>query len=535
MSVDFTIVAVDGTDANYGLRGFKGRTSPRKVQQRVVSLAGREIMIASVRSRGSDKARGVYHSRAWTYQEYLFAKRRLVFEGEMIFWECELCHWDEELIPDVSSTTKTYNPWSRGDYFKSIGLFMKISMPDMISISPIISEFNQQILESAHDALAAFSGIQWMLGQAFPGGLLYGIPECFFEAGLMWIPSGIVERRHSTTRSGLESQLPSWSFLGWQGDVKFILDAEFRAHPGYQDDFIIGISRPITTWYTTSHPLSSERRQIRSTWHDCKIQGRKVARELPEVAPQYPWPPDELWGRFPPKMDHSEEMKIRMQKFRDLSAKIPKGWDLDRLAYGGGCNPPGHSMAYSELDEGVQEYAYRHESDDVRQELIDHPMSGHYSTYYRYPVPVQPEATLDTPPLPTQFLFCKTSRAFLRGIAKTPTNEASTNGLLYCDGENVGFVRLMSQNHEGLHVEDTEAVDAPFELVAISEGWACWDDGPDKDRNIRIRQRTERRQCYHVLCIGWEENVAYRRGVGCVLKSTWEEMREEEPVDLILG
>jgi hypothetical protein len=154
---------------------------------------------------------------------------------------------------------------------------------------------------------------------------------------------------------------------------------------------------------------------------------------------------------------------------------------------------------------------------------------------YMYPVPVQHETTQNISPPPTQFLFCKTSRAFLHGVPETSTNGSSTMVRLYLEGNNVGFVTLMSPELEEILAKDTKAEDAVFELVAISEGWACWDDGSDGDPYNRRWNRYNGKQCYHVLCVGWEENVAYRRGVGCVLKETWEEMREEELVDLILG
>jgi hypothetical protein len=283
---------VDGPDANYGLRGFKGRTSPRKLQQRAISLAGHEVMIAPWVSRKSNKAREIYHSRAWTYQEYLFAKRRLVFEGEMILWECEQCRWNEEVIPDMSSKPKRYNHWGEVDFLKSNALFTEISMPDMTTLNWLVSTFNEKSFQFPHDAVSAFSGIQWVLNQAFPGGLLYGIPEFFFEAGLMWTPSGATERRQSTTRPLSESQLPSWSFLGWKGGVCFASDGEFRAHPSCPAGFMMGITQPVTTWYTMSHPASLERRQIKSGWHSYRIQGRKLAKELPELSSWCPAPPD---------------------------------------------------------------------------------------------------------------------------------------------------------------------------------------------------------------------------------------------------
>lgn len=390
----------------------------------------------------------------------------------------------------------------------------------MTSLSSLISDFNQKALTFAHDALLAFSGMQWILGQAFPGGLLYGIPEFFFEAGLMWVPSGVIERRRSTTRPLAESQLPSWSFLGWQGAVNFVPDGEFYEHPSPRAGFMMGISRPITNWYTMTHPDSSDRRQIKSNWHDYKVRGRKLAKELPELSPHYPVPPDFV---LPPvgSTDHTEEVKIKTRKFHDLSAEIPEGWALEEIRPNRGPDRPMDTQDFPTA--GVPlEFAYQYNNS------VDY-------TYYRYPVPVHHEATQQAFPPPTQFLSCKTSRAFLRRVIKTPTNKSWTTSGLYLEGKNVGFVTLTSQEHEGDCAQPTRPEDAMCELIAISEGWACWSDEADKDFETGNWSKSDRRECYHVLCIGWEEGISYRRGVGCVLKETWEDIWEEELVDLVLG
>ena len=41
-------------------------------------------------------------------------------------------------------------------------------------------------------------------------------------------------------------------------------------------------------------------------------------------------------------------------------------------------------------------------------------------------------------------------------------------------------------------------------------------------------------ELYHVLWIEWEDGIAYRRGLGRVLKAAWDRMATEE-IDLVLG
>ncbi|TGO64540.1 hypothetical protein BOTNAR_0087g00210 [Botryotinia narcissicola] len=215
-----TIVAADGIDANHGLRGFKGITPQQDFKQNVISMTP-PIKLIDHRNR-IGKTNYVYHTRAWTHQEYLCAKRRLIFENGTVYWECSASTWSEELILDI----KPYKA-RKIDPLLPRELFVDTTFPVMKNMNSLLPEFNQKNLTFPGDASAAFSGIQWGLSQTFEGGLLYGIPELFFEIGLMWNLIGFGERRYSI-RKGI-SQLPSWSFLGWQVGARLTDDCEFEA------------------------------------------------------------------------------------------------------------------------------------------------------------------------------------------------------------------------------------------------------------------------------------------------------------------
>jgi hypothetical protein len=62
----FTIVAADGIDASYGLRGFEGSTAPRKVAQEFVRLATSETMVSTEMPSELDCPSN-YGKRAWTF------------------------------------------------------------------------------------------------------------------------------------------------------------------------------------------------------------------------------------------------------------------------------------------------------------------------------------------------------------------------------------------------------------------------------------------------------------------------------------
>ncbi|KAF5869953.1 putative heterokaryon incompatibility protein [Botrytis fragariae] len=479
-----TIVATDGIDANYGLRGFKGFTPQRNFKQSVMSM-GSPVKLINPRSR-NEKHNTLYHSRAWTYQENLFAKRRLFFENGTVYWECSRSSWEEELLPDLPPfKLRSVDPLEPPE------LFTTSSFPDMKNMNCLLREFNQKVLTFPNDALAAFSGIQWGLSQIFEGGLLYGIPELFFEIGLMWNPIGVGERRHSTEKEIL--QLPSWSFLGWQVGASFADDGEFEATSWFRAEYLKGVYKPITTWYTMNHSKSTNRRKIASTWYKYKV--------LAENTTQTPL----------------------------------KGWM--RMPFGWNSGYPMHLNTFAYSGDG-QEYAYWQSNSPDR--------------WYKYPVPVLDSKKQYPVQLQTQFLYCQTSRAFIHGITDISTiaekrssssselkdNENFTNIKLQdLNGEVVGFLTLMCERDRA-HFTQNATTGALVELVAISQGWfGVNTKSGEEEKEIKdwFPDHTKRQDCYHVLWVEWENGIAYRRGNGCVMKEVWERKREKELVELILG
>lgn len=446
---------------------------------------GPPIKLIEYRNR-IEKASRVYHSRAWTHQEYLCAKRRLIFENGTVYWECSASTWSEELIPDIRPFKAR-----RIDPLLPPELFADPTFPDMKNMNYLLREFNQKDLTFPDDALAAFSGIQWGLSQIFEGGLLYGIPELFFEIGLMWNPIGFGERRHSTKKEA--SQLPSWSFLGWQVGACFTDDCEFETTSWKRAEYIKGVRKPVTTWYTMNHPKSTKRRQLQSTWYKYKILAEDITQ-----APLEGW------------------MRTRL------------GWD---------CGDPAHLNTFAYSGDG-QEYAYWHSNSPDR--------------WYKYPVPFLDSKKQHPVQLQTQFLYCQTSRAFIHGIPDISTiaeNQSSSSSefkdkanftnikLQDSNGEVVGFLTLMCESDRA-HFTQNATTETLVELVAISQGWfGVNTKSGEEEKEVKdwFPDHTKRRDCYHVLWVEWENGIAYRRGNGCVVKEVWDREREEELLDLVLG
>ena len=88
-NAQLTIVAADGDDATYGLRGIKGVSQPRSSPQSSFTLSkDYKIIWTSQYTFGLTSA---WDQRGWTFQEDIFSRRRLIFCDNMISWECPTC------------------------------------------------------------------------------------------------------------------------------------------------------------------------------------------------------------------------------------------------------------------------------------------------------------------------------------------------------------------------------------------------------------------------------------------------------------
>lgn len=79
------IVAMAGQDANFGLRGMNKVSAPRSAGQYFIDLAEGE-RLSGILPDASPGAGRSYGERAWTFQEFMFAKRRLVFDKGCVRW-----------------------------------------------------------------------------------------------------------------------------------------------------------------------------------------------------------------------------------------------------------------------------------------------------------------------------------------------------------------------------------------------------------------------------------------------------------------
>lgn len=282
------LIALSGTNANHGLRGIQEvpDPAPRHVEQVVFDMAGGERFSWLVepyrqskdeRKRCNHNTRAVegsrYNGRGWTYQEYVFAKRRLIFTDGLLRWICGCNTWGEESHVDLelSGIWNVPGVWTG---------WMTSLRADLGLVQDATDGFNTRSFTHEEDTLRAFLGVQNHLSRNFLGGLNYGHPEMFFDISLLW--SGdlqdISKRRLPSTAS---SDLPSWSWMGWQGQFHFDRDLEFM--PGDSSEHKVGFTESVARWYTMLSPFApaSDMRPVKCRWQICRAAVEKGSIHVP--------------------------------------------------------------------------------------------------------------------------------------------------------------------------------------------------------------------------------------------------------------
>ena len=103
-----TIVAADGIDADYRLRGFEGHTAPRDVTQDCDRLVTPETLVSVDPPR--EECPSNYNKRAWTFQERFLSRRKLEFRHGCIHRRCKELTLEEH---ELRGKVETY---MYGDY-----------------------------------------------------------------------------------------------------------------------------------------------------------------------------------------------------------------------------------------------------------------------------------------------------------------------------------------------------------------------------------------------------------------------------------
>ncbi|KND87207.1 hypothetical protein TOPH_08137 [Tolypocladium ophioglossoides CBS 100239] len=210
-----TIIAIQGEHANTGLKGFRDISEPRNLRQVVHVLTDRVKAIQNpVEANFYELAceHSIWATRGWTYQEHLLSRRRLIFDGDSLRWECTAAIWREHV---------EWSPGLRPDHNDIITFqsMFESPIPEFNGFAEILRNYNSRDFTYPEDTLDAFAGITSAIGWSVGGSLVSGLPTASFDVLLLWQPEKKVVRR--TARDPKKRHcLPSWSWAGWSGSVQ---------------------------------------------------------------------------------------------------------------------------------------------------------------------------------------------------------------------------------------------------------------------------------------------------------------------------
>ncbi|TEA11432.1 hypothetical protein C8034_v007451 [Colletotrichum sidae] len=288
------IVAATGEDAEAGLPGVG---SPRNTEQ---AMQGVTDGVNVIRPVEYDRSYGKWDTRAWTLQEKLLSRRKLVFGKQYVGFHCRHGILREDMpaieagngpppIPHLSMPPTNDKPSARETWHEKLTL---LRSPCFSEYTRLVEEYTCRDSSNNGDILAAISGLLKVLedmrhlanvtaplgSQRVSANTLYGLPEEFLDLALLWHPPADMGTYLTKRKS---DQFPSWSWAGWEvsRDPAHERDAvkTHKAHPGirWEDPFWVSGNddlslkkyaatgtnveerfKPLLRWYKCSKPAT---------------------------------------------------------------------------------------------------------------------------------------------------------------------------------------------------------------------------------------------------------------------------------------
>lgn len=208
-TAELTIVAANGSHANFGLPGF-GQLSKSDTRGPTDDTEDTGKGFNYWTWPGDS----TWNSRGWTFQEALYSRRLLMISREHhIIWLCAQAAWSRLDHQQWSYPEINRIGWYR-TYF--IAISIKSQQSDLTYLKDwaiAVDAFTGRNLSFEEDFERAFAGAKHGIGSRFPGKMVHGFPQFFFDICLLWLPchENDQERR---------ANYPSWSWTGWTGSSR---------------------------------------------------------------------------------------------------------------------------------------------------------------------------------------------------------------------------------------------------------------------------------------------------------------------------
>jgi len=465
-----TIVAAQGWNADHGLLGIPGVSEPRRFHQELLGAADGHTFVYC-----PDFAveKTPWSQRGWTLQESLFSLRKLIFVGNSVEWQCHYAIFREDLVDEDVRIPIAEQRIHGHRNEPSQRRLLRRGVPNMVALESVIQQYTARRFTYSADILPAFAGLASVLGRVFDGGFLFGIPEMFFDAALLWTArAGDCGHRDGSNDTDTLA-LPSWSWMGWSGLKGF---SWFESLDHLRWDFYWCSARivPLVQWYSLTDPASNGR-VIPNHWR------RYAEIESAEAPPGWTahmreYKPELNISRRAPKVYYTHESDPKLEFWYPVPLASGESGLQSRLR-----DPPGPFIACA------TKRAFM-----TLGEKFERPLG------YRH----EPESVID--------VSVYDSSGTWAGCLNLHISRYEELGPTAGDGEGGGKISGGTKH---------------CELAAISTGWAYNDNREyslTEWAHPKRPKEGERYEWYTVLLLRWYGGVARREGVGRIEKGAWE-------------
>ncbi|KAF2454252.1 heterokaryon incompatibility protein-domain-containing protein [Lineolata rhizophorae] len=486
----FTIAAVEGDGADYGLSGVGRPSADLRWKSRMLELPTRHMVAWRDLNGGLRRqSKSVYDwkRRGWTLQEHVFSKRLLVMDTQ-VFWACAGATWEEgfeypgelDHSPETMSRPLKFAPGGVPSQIvcdpTTIQKLTVAKWPNLAEYGILVQEYATRHLTNQTDAIDAFAGAVAAMSQSFVAGFLYGLSEFFFDHSLLWQPGLGSSPLHPRLARGQAkaANLPSWSWISYMGklDTQMWSLCSDYIHP--QGPFPI-TPVPLVEWYKREAGAGA-RVRVDNTYHTVRTH-------------------------------------------TSTASSLPPGWT-------------------------------KHEGSSSTPRFFTHETLGPEKKF-AYPIPpfVRPRDIHTTKTFAPHLEFRAPRRTFRIGALSHWWDPASVLSELRPGGTGYFCADWEIRDLDGawagtIRLQVPEGQDPPegtlCELVAISQG-ATKTDVPHVEAHpvheIPRREHLRERAVYwyfNVLWVEWEGGVAYRKALGRVWTGAWK-VTDEEMIDVVLG
>ncbi|PYH67777.1 HET domain-containing protein [Aspergillus vadensis CBS 113365] len=199
-----TLIALAGNDAEHGLPGVNKvkRMDPWAGTTQGIFLRARppyydECLLDSR-----------WVTRGWTFQEAVFATRRLSFSDTTVFWDCS----HPRIIYDEIYGARYREFWER---------------TALRSYRMAVEEFTKRELTWEWDVLHAFAGV---LHTRWGPESYYGFPLSNFSEAMLWTA---IDKVHPTRYAAPGDAFPTWSWSSIKGPIN--IELSYKDYPRFDN------------------------------------------------------------------------------------------------------------------------------------------------------------------------------------------------------------------------------------------------------------------------------------------------------------